>query len=81
MTDQEQYEKDRKDTLEVKWVAVLGLLFGLFLWGYMNLETRKLDKAVFEQASQNMADMRDDLRAIRELMDQHAFRNFGPERQ
>lgn len=77
MTEQEQ-EKDHRDTLEVKWVAVLGLLFGLFLWGYMNLETRKLDKAVFEQANQNMSDMRNDLRAIRELMDQHAFRrSFG----
>lgn len=73
MTQQEQ-EKDRRDTLEVKWIVILSVLTGLFLWGYNNLDVRKLDRAVFEEASRNMTDMRDDLRAIRKLMDQHAFR-------
>lgn len=77
MTEQErdhQDNKDRKDSLEVQWIVILMFLLGLFSWGYMTLDSRKLDKAVFEQASQNMTDMRDDLRAIRNLMDQHAFR-------
>lgn len=67
-------EKDRKDSLEVKWIVILTALTGLFVWGYTNLDTRKLDRAVYEEASRNMADMKDDLRAIRKLMDQHAFR-------
>lgn len=84
MTDQEHSEKKHKDSVELKWVyvlSVLGSLFSLlgaiFLWGYNNLDERKLDKAVFEQQAQRMTDMRDDIRAIREIMDRHAFRQFG----
>lgn len=81
MTDQEY-----KDSVELKWVYILSVLGSLlsilgavFLWGYNNLDARKLDKTVFEQQSQRITDMRDDLRAIRELMDRQAF-HFGGRR-
>lgn len=81
MTPQEGKEKDRKDSLEVKWIVILTAITGLFVWGYTNLDNRKLDRAVYEEASRNMLDMKDDLRAIRKLMDQHAFRMIdGKER-
>lgn len=79
-------EKEYRDSVELKWVYVLGVLGSLltilgsvFLWGYNNLNERKLDKTAFEQQSQRITDMRDDIRAIRELMDRHAF-HFGDRR-
>lgn len=63
MTD---HEKDKRDQLEVSWVRIISFLLALFAGGYMLLENRKLDKAVFEQHVKMMESMADDIRFIRE---------------
>lgn len=64
--------------LRLSWVLILGGILTLGGMGYTQLQThtaslesQKLDKATFEEHNKMIAAMRDDIAAIRRLVDQH----------
>jgi hypothetical protein len=71
-----EHEQNHRDKLEVSWVVVLGLVFGLFAFGYAVLERRvadlgavKLDKTVFEEHQRSITAIQNDITRIRDLLE------------
>lgn len=59
-------DKDHHDSVEVKWMWVLGGIFTLFLAVFTYLDTKKLDVAVFREHEKSIIEIKDDLRIIRQ---------------
>lgn len=76
-------DKTKRDSVEVSVVwffstlaaASAGLLF-IFGSGYQMLDTKKLDKAVYDENQKLIERMAEDIRAIRNVIDQRAYSDW-----
>jgi hypothetical protein len=59
-------------------VAILTLIFSLIALSYLTLDRSKLEKSVFEEHNRAIANMGEDIRAIRTLIGQHPVVPLSP---
>lgn len=68
------HDKHQRDKLEIQWITIISAFVALIFGGFIWLDARKLDKAVYEESlkriEHTVAESRDDIRAIRETLDE-----------